>query len=159
MGQGGAASPHATTPRGSAGTRGSSPTHVLGLFAGLLSAGLSLKLAGFFPVIASVANLVFFSLSAMSLLFLSLGLSFPVTHHITIIAGLGALTFLPIVGGNVIAATIIGAVFGLLSAWCAELFARLWHDHGNTHIDPPAAAIWPMTTVVLSLGALLGTAA
>ena len=65
------------------------PNTVLGLFAGLLSAGLSIKLAEFFPVIASVANLVFFSLSAMSLLFLSLGLSFPVTHHITIIAGLG----------------------------------------------------------------------
>ena len=95
----------------------------------------------------------------MSLLFLSLGLSFPVTHHITIIAGLGALTFLPIVGGNAILATVIGAVFGMLSAWSAELFARLWHDHGNTHIDPPAAAIWPMTTVVLTLGALLGTAA
>ena len=110
-------------------------------------------------MIASVANLVFFSLSAMSLLFLSLGLSFPVTHHITIIAGLGALTFLPIVGGNAILATVIGAVFGMFSAWCAELFARLWHDHGNTHIDPPAAAIWPMTTVVLTLGALLGTAA
>ena len=48
----------------------------------------------------------------------------------------------------------------MLSAWCAELFARLWHDHGNTHIDPPAAAIWPMTTVVLTLlAALLVTAA
>jgi hypothetical protein len=31
------------------------------------------------------------------------------------------------------------------------------HDHGNTHIDPPAAAIWPMTTIILGLGALLGT--
>ena len=80
------------------------PNTVLGLFAGLLAAGLSIKLAEFFPVIASVANLVFFiRLSAVSLLFLSLGLSFPVTHHITIIAGLGALTFLPIVGGNAFA--------------------------------------------------------
>ena len=159
MGQGGAASPRATTPHGSAGTRSSSPTPSWVCSPACSSAGLSIKLAEFFPVIASVANLVFFSLSAMSLLFLSLGLSFPVTHHITIIAGLGALTFLPIVGGNAIVATIIGAVCGTLSAWCAELFARLWHDHGNTHIDPPAAAIWPMTTVVLTLGALLGTAA
>ena len=47
----------------------------------------------------------------------------------------------------------------MLSAWCGELFARLWHDHGNTHIDPPAAAIWPMTTVVLTLGALVGAGA
>ena len=131
------------------------PNTVLGIFAGLLAAGVSLKLAEYFPEIASVANLLFFSLSAMSLLFLSLGLSFPVTHHITIIAGLGALTFLPIVGGNLIAATLIGAVFGMLSAWCGELFARLWHDHGNTHIDPPAAAIWPMTFIVNGIAALL----
>lgn len=52
-------------------------------------------------------------------------------------------------------AALIGAVFGMLAAWGAELFARLMHDHGNTHIDPPAAAIWPMTTVVLGLGALV----
>jgi hypothetical protein len=93
----------------------------------------------------------------MSLLFLSLGLSFPVTHHITLIAGLAAATFLPTVGGNVVAAMIIGAVGGMFSAWIAELSARLMHDHGNTHIDPPAAAIWPMTTIILGLGALLGT--
>lgn len=135
------------------------PNTVLGVFAGLLAAGTSLKLAEFFPDIASVANLLFFSLSAISLFFLSLGLSFPVTHHITIIAGLAALTFLPVVGGNMIVATIIGTIFGMLSAWAGELFARLWHDHGNTHIDPPAAAIWPMTTVVLGLGALLGAGA
>ena len=53
---------------------------------------------------------------------------------------------------------LIGAVGGMCSAWCAELFARLWHDHGNTHIDPPAAAIWPMTLVVNVLAALLITA-
>ena len=40
-------------------------------------------------------------------------------------------------------------------AWFAEAGARLFHDHGNTHIDPPATAIWPATTVVLGLAALL----
>ena len=48
----------------------------------------------------------------------------------------------------------IGAVAGMCSALVAELFARLWHDHGNTHIDPPAAAIWPMTLIVNGLAAL-----
>jgi hypothetical protein len=47
----------------------------------------------------------------------------------------------------------------MLSAWAAEFFARLLHNRGNTHIDPPAAAIWPMTTLFLGLGALLGAAA
>jgi len=133
------------------------PNTVLGFFTGLLAAGVCIQLAKFYPQWGEqgAAYTLVFGLSAMSLFFLSLGLSFPVTHHITIIAGLGALTFLPIVGGNLIAATLIGAVFGMLSAWCGELFARLWHDHGNTHIDPPAAAIWPMTFIVNGIAALL----
>jgi hypothetical protein len=91
----------------------------------------------------------------MSLLFLSLGLSFPVTHHMTIIGGLAGLKFLPIVGGHPIPAMFIGAIAGMCSALMGELFARLWHDHGNTHIDPPAAAIWPMTLIVNGIAALL----
>jgi hypothetical protein len=135
------------------------PNSVLGFFVGLLAAGLSLKLAQSFPDTAAVANTLFFGLSAMSLLFLSLGLSFPVTHHITLIAGLAALKFLPIVGGNVAVAALIGGVFGVLSALLCEFGARLTHDHGNTHIDPPAFAIWPMTTVIAIITGLIGTGA
>ena len=108
-----------TTPLGSAGTRSSSPTPCLGLFAGLLAAGVCLKLAEFYPDWAEngAAYTFVFGISAMSLLFLSLGLSFPVTHHITIIGGLAALKFLPIVGGHPIPAMLIGAVGGMCSAW------------------------------------------
>ena len=69
----------------------------------------------------------------MSLLFLSLGLSFPVTHHITIIAGLGALTFLPIVGGSAIAATLIGAVFGMLGVVCRAVRPALARPRQHPH--------------------------
>lgn len=131
------------------------PNTVLGLLVGLMAASITLKLAAAFPHLAPVAQTFMFGISAASLLFLSLGLSFPVTHHITLIAGLAALTFLPTVHHHPVAAALIGAVAGMLSAWCAEFFARIWHDHGNTHIDPPAAAIWPMTTLVLGLGAWL----
>jgi hypothetical protein len=131
------------------------PNTVLGLGAGLLAAGTVVKLAQLYPAWAEngAAYTLFFGISAISLFFLSLGLSFPVTHHITIIAGLAALKFLPAVGP--IGAMLIGAIAGMVSAWAAELFARLWHDHGNTHIDPPAAAIWPMTFIVNGLAALL----
>lgn len=131
------------------------PNTVLGLGAGLLAAGTVVKLAEFYPEWAQkgAAYTLFFGISAISLFFLSLGLSFPVTHHITIIAALAALKFLPAVGP--IGAMLIGAVFGMFSAWAAELFARLWHNHGNTHVDPPAAAIWPMTFIVNGLAALL----
>jgi hypothetical protein len=135
------------------------PNTALGLGAGLLAAGVTIKFLQLFPGIGGFANTFVFGISAVSLLFLSLGLSFPVTHHITLIAGLAALTFLPIVGNNATLAMIIGAIFGMFSAWTCEGVARLFHDHGNTHIDPPAAAIWPMTFVVLVLGSLFGAAA
>jgi hypothetical protein len=135
------------------------PNTVLGLGAGLLAAGLTLTIARLYPDAADVAPTLMFGFSAMSLFFLSLGQSFPVTHHITLIAGVAAATFLPVFGGNEVAALIVGAIGGMLSAWAAEFFARLLHNRGNTHIDPPAAAIWPMTTLFLGLGALLGAAA
>lgn len=131
------------------------PNTVLGLGAGLLAAGTVIALAQAYPEWGqnSAAYTLFFGISAISLLFLSLGLSFPVTHHMTIIAALAALKFLPAVGP--IGVMLIGAVFGMFSAWAAELFARLWHNHGDTHVDPPAAAIWPMTFIVNGLAALL----
>jgi hypothetical protein len=133
------------------------PNTVLGLGVGLLAAGTVVKLAQVYPEWgqAGAAYTLFFGLSAMSLFFLSLGLSFPVTHHMTIIAGLAALKFLPAVGP--IGAMLIGAIAGMVSAWAGELFARLWHDHGNTHIDPPAAAIWIMTLLVNALALLAVT--
>jgi len=134
------------------------PNTVLGLGVGLLAAGTVVQLAKSYPEWAanSAAYTLFFGISAMSLFFLSLGLSFPVTHHMTIIAALAALKFLPAVGP--IGAMLIGAVAGMVSAWAGELFARLWHDHGNTHIDPPAAAIWIMTLIVNALALLAVTA-
>jgi hypothetical protein len=133
------------------------PNTVLGLGVGLLAAGTVVKLAQVYPQWGQngAAYTLFFGLSAMSLFFLSLGLSFPVTHHMTIIAALAALKFLPAVGP--IGAMLIGAVAGMVSAWAGELFARLWHDHGNTHIDPPAAAIWIMTLLVNGLALLAVT--
>lgn len=130
---------------------------VLAFMVGLLAAGTTVTIAQAYPDGASTAPTLFFGISAVSLLFLALGLSFPVTHHMTLIAGVGALNFLPIAGP--IGATLIGAVCGLLSGLVGELFARLLHNNGNTHIDPPAAAIWPMTTIVLAISALFPAAA
>ena len=62
---------------------------VLSLFVGLLAAGVALRLEAYYPNSEGTGQLLMFSVSAVSLLFLSLGIGFPVTHHITIIAGLG----------------------------------------------------------------------
>lgn len=131
------------------------PNSVLGIFVGALAAFITLSIVVAFPTSSGYAHVFPFGLSAVSLALLSIGHGIPVTHHITLPAGLAAVTFLPLVGGNTAIALIIGALAGLLGAWAAELFSRLWLAHGDTHIDPPAAAIWPATTVVLSAAALV----
>ena len=126
----------------------------LGLGAGLLAAWAAVSLASAFPKAPS-ASLVGFGVSAFSLGFLALGLKMPITHHMTIIGAVGATSFLPITQSP-LAAILIGTGFAILSALLAEAFARFWYIRGDTHMDPPASAIWPMTTLVLGLAAAFG---
>ncbi|MCV7225119.1 hypothetical protein [Mycolicibacterium komossense] len=130
------------------------PNTVLGAFVGLLASFISISLVQAFPQLAGVGQVFMFGISAISLLLLSMGHAIPVTHHITLVAGLAALTFLPLVGHTWLA-LLIGAAGGVLSAWFAEFFSRLWLAHGDTHIDPPAAAVWPATTIVLAIAAFV----
>ena len=65
----------------------------------------------------------------------------------TIIAALAAILCYPIVGESLALATVVGAVFGFIAAWAGEVLSRLIQIRGNTHIDPPALAIFVMTTV------------
>ncbi|QAY64801.1 hypothetical protein ET495_07595 [Xylanimonas allomyrinae] len=130
----------------------------LGLFSGAAAAGASLWLHDAFPAIAEAgtAHVFPFAISAVTIIFLILGAPMPVTHHMTITGALAAVTFLPIVGHNVSVALLIGAAAGALAAAIGELCSRGMHIRGTTHFDPPAAAIWPTTTVILGLGAALG---
>ncbi|PWJ25437.1 hypothetical protein ATK17_1558 [Branchiibius hedensis] len=130
------------------------PATMLGAFVGLFAAGITVLLSTAYPGLGATAKTFAFGLSALSLIFLGLGVSFPVTHHITLPAGVAAVAFLPVVHGNHTAAILIGAAGGVLGAWLGELFARLWYNQGDTHIDPPAAAIWPATTIILVAAAL-----
>jgi hypothetical protein len=132
------------------------PNTVLGLGAGALAGFITLSMQQAFPALTGFAQTLPFALSAISLLFLSLGHAVPVTHHMTLPAGLAAGVFLPVVGGNLAVALLIGAGFGMVGAWFAEIAARASLSHGDTHVDPPAAAIWPATTLVLGLSAVLG---
>jgi hypothetical protein len=105
----------------------------IGVGAGLASAyaAIALGAQGGGPVLG-------FGIAAASLIFLHAGGSLPVTHHIALPAALAALA-----SGSIV----IGAVFGVLGALAGEFYARLFLIHGDTHIDPPAAAIG--TTVLL----------
>lgn len=81
-----------------------------------------------------------FGFAATGLLFLHTGTTVPVWHHIALPAAIG----FSLSGGNLYA----GAAAGVAGAVLGELYARAFLNHGDTHIDPPAAAIATMTVVL-----------
>lgn len=113
---------------------------LLGLGTGLLSAWLALEIVAAAPEAELAATTVGFGISAFSLLFLVIGTSAPITHHMTITAAVGALAT-----GSVL----VGALVGAFAAVVGEASSRLMLIHGDTHIDPPANAIWIVTSIVL----------
>lgn len=131
-------------------------TSAHGFFSGLVFGAAALVLVNNFSEdVAGWAFLIGWAFSAVSLTFLSLGMKTPVTHHMTLVGALAAVQFFPIVGDNFAVATLIGGVFGLIAGVLGEVFARLTQNRGNTHIDPPAFAIFPGTTLVLVLAQAL----
>jgi len=95
-----------------------------------------------------------YAISAISLLFLNLGVDkIPVTHHITLIGAVGAVVFDP-VAGSVVALLAAGA-FGVISGLLGELTQRLFYSHSGTHVDPPAMAI-AIAMFVVAILSILG---
>ena len=123
---------------------------LLGVFVGGMSAWSAVTLLTAYPDAGGVIYLGF-GISAVSLLFLAFGVLVPATHHITLVSAVAAAGFLNTVGLDPVAAVLVGAVFGGVTALVGEVFSRFWLIRGDTHIDPPASAIWPMTTVALLL--------
>lgn len=115
---------------------------ILGLFGGLIGGFLWVETGTFF---------LGYAISAMSLLFLNLGVEkIPVTHHITLLGSVGAAVAAAMVGGPV--AALLGAAgFGALSAIIGEISERIFYAHSGTHVDPPAIAI---AVMMLGVGIL-----
>jgi len=131
----------------------------IGAFVGILVAGVALTLfdvAGAHIEDPGTVYLVGFGISAASLTLLVLGLSVPVTHHMTLLAGLSSIVFLDIVDGNMVLAALIGVVFAVIGAILGEFWARLFHNRGNTHIDPPAFAIFTGHILIMALAGVIG---
>ncbi len=99
---------------------------LIGLGAGIPSAYVALLLG------APAGGVAGFGIAAASLIFAQMGGQTPVTHHIALPAAAAALAT---------GSLAVGVVFGIVGAFAGELFARLFLIHGDTHIDPPAAAI------------------
>lgn len=134
----------------------------IGVGASVLSGGLTLTVAYLLPhvspetekVLLANAQTLPFGISAITILMLILGFKIPVTHHITITAGLAAMVWFPVLGNSLLLALVAAVVFGLMAAGLAEFSQRLMYARGDTHIDPPAAAIWLSHTVVKGLAVL-----
>lgn len=104
---------------------------MIGLGVGVLSSYISL--------LTGSAVIGFGIVAASLLISLVLG-GTPVSHHIALPAAIAAMAT---------GSLLVGAIFGILGAFAGEFYARLFYAWGDTHIDPPAAAIATLTTVVL----------
>ncbi|MCY4535588.1 MAG: hypothetical protein OXB91_09505 [Bryobacterales bacterium] len=109
---------------------------VIGLGVGLLSAFIAVTLGP-----ERGGDVLGFGIAAASLVFAQFGLKVPVTHHMALPAAAATLA-----SGSFLA----GPAFGIVGAFAGEGFSRVFHQHGDTHVDPPAAGI-AMTIVLVRL--------
>ena len=87
-----------------------------------------------------------FGISAATLVFLNCGVEkIPVTHHMSIVGSAAAAAVTAdgtaVIAGSLATAVVVGGILGLITALFGELFQRIFYAHGDTHWDPPAAAI------------------
>ena len=111
-----------------------------------------------------------YAISAISLLFLNLGVEkIPVTHHITLVGSVGAVIATAALGDpsgavfpvdalgttGAVVALLAAGTFGAVSGLLGELTQRLFYSHSGTHVDPPAMAI-AVAMLVVGLLAIAG---
>ncbi|MFC3476320.1 hypothetical protein [Halobacterium litoreum] len=114
----------------------------IGLVGGVLSGYIWLQTESIF---------MGYAISAMSLLFLELGVEkIPVTHHMTLMGSVGAIVALPMTESALVALLAAGAL-GAISGLVGEFTQRVLYSHSGTHVDPPAMAI---TVVMVGVGVL-----
>ncbi len=99
----------------------------IGLGVGLFSAFIALEFGA-----GHGGDVLGFGIAAASLVFAQFGLKIPVTHHMALPAAAAAIASEDI---------LLGAAFGIVGGFAGEGFSRVFHQHGDTHIDPPAAGI------------------
>lgn len=133
---------------------------VLGAGVGLFSAYIAYKTAS--PFLA-------FGLAIVAFVFVIVGTDEPpVVLHMALPSSIAALSLMPaeydLVGMTPAAvaaevpfltALALGGVFGAVAGLSGEFFARTLYAHGDTHLDPPAAAI-AFTTLIIGLLVVAG---
>ncbi len=121
---------------------------LLGLGAGLLSGYVVTTFTEAGDQFLGPATVLMFGVAAVSLILLQIGMPGAVTHHMFLPAAVatgGAISL----GATGVVAVLAGVAGGILGALFGELYSRLFLIHGDTHIDPPAFAIFTMATIVV----------
>ncbi|KEO60782.1 hypothetical protein [Thioclava indica] len=124
-------------------------TTAIGFGVGGMSAWAAVEMLAAYPEAPAVIFLGF-AISAISVLCLGFNMFVPVTHHITAVSAVTAAQFM-VVTQNQVVLVLVGALGGLAAALLGQCFSRFWLIRGDSHIDPPASAIWPLTTAAILL--------
>ncbi|QLH83632.1 hypothetical protein [Halosimplex pelagicum] len=123
-------------------------------WSGVTAIGLVGGILGGYIWIQTGSIFMGYAISAMSLLFLNLGVEkIPVTHHITLVGAVGAVVVAPVAGSVV--ALLAAGVFGAVSGLLGEVTQRIFYAHSGTHVDPPAMAI-ALAMLAVGVLAILG---
>ncbi|GAA0491365.1 hypothetical protein [Alkalibacterium indicireducens] len=96
---------------------------------------------GYIVLLTEIPSLGF-AISATSLIFIYFGLTFPVSHHVAMVAGVAAMTF-----GNIW----IAIIFSILAVISGDIIQRYTNTYVDTHLDMPATVIALWTFVILGL--------
>ncbi len=129
-------------------------------WSGVTAIGIVAGILGGFIWLETGSIFMGYAISAMSLLFLNLGVEkIPVTHHITLLGSTGAVIAAAAIGSDPVVLLVAGA-FGAISALLGEVSQRVFYSHSGTHVDPPAMAIAAFMFVlgILYLAGLLPNA-
>lgn len=108
----------------------------------VIAVAVGLPAAYITSMLPGSAGLIF-GITVISLIYLQYNTTIPVTHHIALSAEL-----VVVATGNIW----WGLAFAILAAFLGEIYAVLFTAHGDTHIDPPSAALATTFTVQAILG-------
>lgn len=109
----------------------------------LIAVGVGLPSAYIISLLPQAAGLMF-GIVVTALIFLQYGTTIPVSHHIALSAEL-----VTVATGNIW----WGLTFGVIAVFLGEIYACLFLNHGDNHIDPPSATLATTFTLQAILGA------
>ena len=129
-------------------------------WANVATIGVVVGVLGAFITVETGLVFLTFGISAATLVFLNCGVEqIPVTHHIALMGSAAAAAVMAdgsgLLAGGATLAIVVGGVFGVIAALTGEVFQRIFYSHGDTHWDPPAAAIAAVSFLIAVL-AILG---